>query len=64
VTAVSSIRGLQTPEGVPIQLELATVGDRLVAAMVDLTLMNALGLVLAILAVFTGGAGGRSWRRR
>ncbi|HZX42564.1 MAG TPA: RDD family protein [Myxococcaceae bacterium] len=57
MTAVSSIRGLQTPEGVPIQLELASVGDRLVAAMVDLCLMNALGLVLAILALFTGGRG-------
>ncbi|HUM10762.1 MAG TPA: RDD family protein [Myxococcaceae bacterium] len=57
MTAVSSIRGLQTPEGVPIQLELASVGDRLVAAMVDLSLMNAVGLLLAILALFTGGRG-------
>ncbi len=57
MTAASSIRGLQTPEGVPIQLELASVGDRLVAAVVDLSLMNAVGLVLAILALFTGGRG-------
>ena len=57
MSALSSIRALQTPEGVPIQLELASVGDRLVAAMVDLALMNALGVVLAILALFTGGRG-------
>lgn len=57
MTALPSIRALQTPEGVPIQLELASVGDRLVAAMVDLALMNALGVVLAILSVFTGGRG-------
>ena len=57
MSAPSSIRALQTPEGVPIQLELASVGDRLVAAMVDLALMSTLGLVLAILAVFTGGRG-------
>jgi len=53
----ATIRGLQTPEGVPIQLELASVGDRLVALMVDLAAMNALGICLAILAVFTGGRG-------
>ena len=29
--SASSIRALETPEGVPIQLELASVGDRLVA---------------------------------
>ncbi|HEY1905216.1 MAG TPA: RDD family protein [Myxococcaceae bacterium] len=53
----SSIRGLETPEGVPIQLELASVGDRLVAVMIDLFLMNVLGIVLAIIVVLTGVRG-------
>jgi uncharacterized RDD family membrane protein YckC len=57
VTGLSTMRGLQTPEGVPIQLELASVGDRLVAAMVDLSLMNGLGVVLFILIILTGGRG-------
>jgi uncharacterized RDD family membrane protein YckC len=57
VTTLSTIRGLQTPEGVPIQLELASVGDRLVAAIVDVSLMNALGVVLFILVLLTGGRG-------
>ena len=53
----SSIRGLETPEGVPIQLELASVGDRLVAVMLDLFLMNVLGVVLAIIVLLTGARG-------
>jgi uncharacterized RDD family membrane protein YckC len=57
MTSLSAIRGLQTPEGVPIQLELASVGDRLVAAMLDIFLMNTLGLVLFILVILTGGRG-------
>ena len=57
MSGVSAIRGLQTPEGVPIQIELASVGDRLVAVMVDLAVMNALGVCLAIFAIFTGGRG-------
>jgi uncharacterized RDD family membrane protein YckC len=57
VSGLSSFRALQTPEGVPIQLEVAGVGDRLVAAMVDLALMNALGLVLVIGVFATGGRG-------
>ena len=55
--SASSIRGLETPEGVPIQLELASVGDRLVAVMIDLFLMNVLGLFLAIIVVLTGARG-------
>jgi uncharacterized RDD family membrane protein YckC len=55
--SASPIRGLETPEGVPIQLELASVGDRLVAVMIDLFLMNVLGLVLAIVVVLTGMRG-------
>jgi uncharacterized RDD family membrane protein YckC len=53
----SNIRGLETPEGVPIQLELASVGDRLVAVMIDLFLMNVLGIALAIIVLFTGARG-------
>src|SRR4029079_19061510 len=56
--AVSSLRGLETPEGVPIQLELASVGDRLVAVMIDLLLMNVLGLVLFIIVMLTGARRG------
>jgi hypothetical protein len=59
---MSSLRGLETPEGVPIQLELASVGDRLVAVMIDLVLMNVVGLVLVIIIALTGGRG--SGRRR
>jgi len=55
--STSSIRGLETPEGVPIQLELASVGDRLVAVMIDLFLMNVLGFVLAIIVVLTAVRG-------
>src|SRR4029078_6521549 len=51
--AVSSLRGLETPEGVPIQLELASVGDRLVAVMIDPMLMHVLGLVLFIIVMLT-----------
>ena len=54
---MSSLRGLETPEGVPIQLELASVGDRLVAVMIDLMLMNVLGLVLFIIVMLTGARG-------
>jgi uncharacterized RDD family membrane protein YckC len=54
---VSSLRGLETPEGVPIQLELASVGDRLVAAMIDLALMNVVVLVLVIMVALSGGRG-------
>jgi uncharacterized RDD family membrane protein YckC len=53
----SSIRGLETPEGVPIQLELASVGDRLVAVMIDLFLMNVLGIVMGIIVILTGARG-------
>jgi uncharacterized RDD family membrane protein YckC len=55
--SVSSIRGLETPEGVPIQLELASVGDRLVAVMIDLFLMNVLGVAVAIIVLLTGARG-------
>ncbi|HET6980626.1 MAG TPA: RDD family protein [Myxococcaceae bacterium] len=55
--SVSSIRGLETPEGVPIQLELASVGDRLVAVMIDLFLMNVIGVLLAIIVLLTGARG-------
>jgi uncharacterized RDD family membrane protein YckC len=55
--SASSIRGLETPEGVPIQLELASVGDRLVAVMIDLFLMNVLGIVLGIIVILTGARG-------
>jgi uncharacterized RDD family membrane protein YckC len=54
---MSSLRGLETPEGVPIQLELASVGDRLVAAMIDLFLMNVGVLVLVIAVALSGGRG-------
>ena len=54
---MSSLRGLETPEGVPIQLELASVGDRLVAAMIDLALMNVVALVLVIIVALSGGRG-------
>jgi uncharacterized RDD family membrane protein YckC len=57
MTSLSTVRGLQTPEGVPIQLELASVGDRLVAAMLDIFLMNMLGIFLFILVILTGGRG-------
>ena len=59
---MSSLRGLETPEGVPIQLELASVGDRLVAAMIDLALMNVVVLVLVIMETLVSGLTG--WRIR
>jgi uncharacterized RDD family membrane protein YckC len=52
VTGGSDIRSLPTPEGVPLQVTLAGIGDRMAALAIDILLINSVGVVLALLMLF------------
>jgi uncharacterized RDD family membrane protein YckC len=45
------LRRIPTPEGVPLQVALAGIGDRLAALAIDILLLNVVGIVLAILVL-------------
>jgi uncharacterized RDD family membrane protein YckC len=57
MSGLGNIRALLTPEGVPLHVEVASVGDRLAAVAIDLLVVNIAGIVLAILVLVTGGRG-------
>jgi uncharacterized RDD family membrane protein YckC len=51
------LREVVTPEGVPLHLTVARLGDRLGAALLDVTLLSALSLPLLLLVLPFGGEG-------